>query len=108
MSLALSARYTAPMIINPNWNFMGTSTTWNVADNEIAAETVVDARYSRRFETGNGDLSLFFNVNNLFDEGPEEYLGIAPFSSVFSTGTGLGVTGETRGRRYTIGVRMEF
>jgi iron complex outermembrane recepter protein len=107
LSLGLSVRYTDSMIQNRNWNFLGNSTRWDVADNEIASETLVDARFNYRFETGNGNLGLFFNVNNLFDKGPEEFLGI--FSSNFSTGTGLGVTGEgDRGRRYTLGVRMDF
>jgi hypothetical protein len=30
------------------------------------------------------------------------------YSSNFSTGTGLGVTGETRGRRASVGVSMNF
>jgi iron complex outermembrane recepter protein len=105
LSVALSARYTDSMLINPNWNFNGTSTRWDVFDNEVKAETVVDARFGYRFERPG--LNLFFNVNNLFNTGPEGFLA-APFSSNFSTGTGLGVTGETRGRRYTAGVRMEF
>ncbi|HUF73619.1 MAG TPA: TonB-dependent receptor [Gammaproteobacteria bacterium] len=107
LSLGLSVRYADSMIQNRNWNFNGNSARWDVADNEIASETLVDARFNYQFETGNGDLGLFFNINNLFDEGPEEFLGI--FSSNFSTGTGLGVTGEgDRGRRYTVGVRLDF
>jgi iron complex outermembrane recepter protein len=105
LSLAVSVRYTDSMLINPNWNFNGTSSRWDVFDNEVKAETVVDARFGYRFERPG--LNLFFNVNNLFNTGPEEFLA-APFSSNFSTGTGLGMTGETRGRRYTAGVRMEF
>jgi len=107
MSLTLQARYSDSMLINRNWNFNGTSTRWDVLDNEVAAETLIDARFNYRFDTASGDLNLFFNVNNLFDEDPEEFLAGA-FSSFFSTGTGLGVTGEERGRLYTLGVRLNF
>jgi outer membrane receptor protein involved in Fe transport len=103
----LSVRYTDAMVQNRSWNFLGNSTRWDVFDNEIASETMVDGRFNYRFATGSGNLSLFFNVNNLFDADAEELLGV--FSSNFSTGTGLGVTGEAdRGRRYTVGVRMDF
>jgi outer membrane receptor protein involved in Fe transport len=107
MSVGLSLRYTDAMLQNRNWNFNGASTRWDVLDNEIASETIVDARFNYRIQTSNGDLGLFFNVNNLLDTDAEEFLGV--FSSNFSTGTGLGVTGEgDRGRRYTVGVRMDF
>jgi outer membrane receptor protein involved in Fe transport len=109
LSLTLSARYTDSMIMNRNWNFNGNSTRWDVADNEIAAETIVDARFNYRFQAGdNVNMSLFFNVNNLFDVDAEEFY-FAAFSSNFATGTGTNVTGEgIRGRRYTLGLRMDF
>jgi outer membrane receptor protein involved in Fe transport len=107
LGINLSVRYTDSMIQNRNWNFNGNSTRWDVLDNEIASETIVDARINYRFAVRNTDLSVYFNINNLFDTDPEEVLGV--FSSNFSTGTGLGVTGEgERGRRYTLGVRMDF
>ncbi|HEX6996885.1 MAG TPA: TonB-dependent receptor [Gammaproteobacteria bacterium] len=111
LGLSLAARYRGEMLVNRNWDFHGTSTRWDVSDNEVKAETVVDARFDYRFRTaGGGRLNLFFIVNNLFDTAPEEYLAPpnAPFSSNFSTGTGLGVTGEDRGRRYSLGVNMDF
>ena len=107
LSLGLSVRYTDSMLMNRNWNFNGLSTRWDVADNEVASETVVDARFNYRFQMGNGDLSLNFNVNNLFDTDPEEFY-FGAFSSNFSTGTGLNWTGEDRGRRYTVGLTMDF
>jgi outer membrane receptor protein involved in Fe transport len=94
------------MLYNRAWNFNGTSTRWDVADNEIASETIVDARFNYRFETGGGVLNLFLNVNNLLDIDAEEALNI--YSSNFSTGTGLGVYGENRGRRLSVGVNMDF
>jgi hypothetical protein len=107
LGLSLSVRYTDPQLVNANWNFNGTSVRWDVADNEVASETVVDARFNYRFETGGGVINVFLNANNLFDTGPEEFLNLA-YSSNASAGTGLGVTGETRGRRYSIGMTMDF
>ena len=106
LAFTLSLNYADAQLTNRNWNFNGTSTRWDVADNEIASETVADARFNYRFETGGGVLNFFVNVNNLFDTGPEENLMV--FSSNFSYGTGLGVTGETRGRRASVGVSMDF
>jgi outer membrane receptor protein involved in Fe transport len=106
LGLSLSVRYTDSMLYNRAWNFNGTSTRWDVADNEIASETIVDARFNYRFETGGGVLNLFLNVNNLLDIDAEEALNI--YSSNFSTGTGLGVYGENRGRRLSVGVNMDF
>jgi iron complex outermembrane receptor protein len=106
MSVSLSHRYTDSQLANQNWNFNGTSTRWDVLDNEIAAENVWDARFSYRFDTAGGALNFFLNINNLFDEDPEENLTV--YSSNFSSGTGLGVTGENRGRRATLGVNLNF
>ena len=111
MGLSLSARYASSMIIQRTWNTGVTGgafpALWDVADNETDAETILDARFDYRFETANGNINLFFNVNDLLDTDPEDFF-LAPFSSNFSTGTGLGVTGENRGRRYTLGLRMDF
>jgi hypothetical protein len=106
MGITLSWRYADAQLANQNWNFNGTSTRWDVLDNEIAAENVVDARFNYRFEAGGGNVNLFLNINNLLDEGPEENLTV--YSSNFSTGTGLGVTGEQRGRRASLGVNVNF
>jgi outer membrane receptor protein involved in Fe transport len=106
LALTLSINYADSMLYNRNWNFQGTSTRWDVADNEISSETIVDARFNYRFEMGGGDLNLFLNVNNLFDSDAEEAL--TAFSSNFSYGTGLGVMGENRGRRVSVGVNMDF
>jgi outer membrane receptor protein involved in Fe transport len=108
LGLSLSVRYADSQLVNQNWNFNSPiSTRWDVADNEVASETVVDARFNYRFETSSGAINVFFNANNLFDTGPEEFLN-AQYTSTFSSGTGLGVTGETRGRRYSVGVSMDF
>jgi outer membrane receptor protein involved in Fe transport len=106
LAFTLSVNYADSMLANRNWNFNGTSNRWDVADNEIASETVVDARFNYRFETGGGVVNVFLNANNLFDTGPEENLAV--FSTNFSYGTGLGVTGENRGRRFSVGASMDF
>ena len=107
LSIMMMARYTDSMLINRNWNFNGSSTQWDVFDNEVASEILVDARFSYSFDTRGGNISMFLNINNLFDRDPEELLTGA-FNSGFSTGTGLGVTGDLRGRRYTLGFRLDL
>ncbi len=111
LSLSLAARYASSMIINRNWNTGVTGgpnpALWDVADNETDAETVIDARFGYRFDTRNGGVDLYFNVNDLFDTEPEDFFG-GVFSSNVAAGTGLNATGENRGRRYTLGVRLAF
>jgi outer membrane receptor protein involved in Fe transport len=111
LSLSLAARYASAMIIQRTWNTGvaggATPALWDVADNETDAETVLDARFDYRFETANGGVDLFFNINDLLDTEPEDFF-TAVYSSNVAAGTGLNVTGENRGRRYTLGVRMAF
>ena len=107
LSVNLTARYTDEQLINPAWNFNGTSTRWDVADNTVESEVLVDTSVRYRFGMGDGNMSVFGTINNLFDEDPQEFLNL-PFSSNFSTGTGLGVTGDRRGRRYVVGVSVDF
>jgi outer membrane receptor protein involved in Fe transport len=107
LSINLSARYTDDQLINPAWNFNTTSTRWDVADNTVESDVLVDARVGYRFGMGDGNISVFGTINNLFDEDPQEFLNL-PFSSNFNTGTGLGVTGDQRGRRYVVGVTVDF
>jgi outer membrane receptor protein involved in Fe transport len=111
LSLSLSARYASSMTIQRTWNTGVTGgpapALWDVADNESDAETVLDARFDYRFDTGNGNMSLFFNINDLLDTEPEDFF-TGVYSSNVAAGTGLNVTGENRGRRYTLGLRMSF
>ncbi len=111
LSLSLAARYASSMIIQRTWNTGeaggAAPALWDVADNEVDAETVIDARFSYRFDTANGGVDLYFNVNDLFDSQPEDFF-TAVFSSNVAAGTGLNVTGENRGRRFTLGARLSF
>ena len=107
LSLSMTTRYTSSMIIQRTWNNGPPAPVWDVANNETDAEYVVDARFDYRFDTSSGEIGIYFNVNNLFDEDPQDFF-TAAFSSNFSSGTGLGTYGEQRGRRYTIGARMDF
>jgi outer membrane receptor protein involved in Fe transport len=111
LSFSLAARYASSMIIQRTWNTGETGgaapALWDVADNETDAETVLDARFDYQFETANGSLDLYFNVNDLLDSEPENFF-TAAYSSNVAAGTGLNVTGENRGRRFTLGVRMAF
>lgn len=105
LSVNLTANYTGEQLINPNWNFNGLSTRWDVADNTLGSEVLVDARVGYRLR-GN-KINLFGTIDNLFDKAPQQYLFTA-FSSFFSTGPGLGRTGDLRGRRYVVGVSVDF
>jgi outer membrane receptor protein involved in Fe transport len=112
LSFSLSARYASAMVIQRAWNTgqaggTGAPALWDVTDNETDAETVLDARFDYRFDTANGGVNLFFNINDLLDSEPEDFF-TAVYSSNVAAGTGLNVTGENRGRRYTLGVRMAF
>jgi hypothetical protein len=109
LSIDLTTRYTGQQLMNFNWNFHGTSTRWDVADNTLEDEWLVDARVGYRFDMRSYRIDIYANVNNLFDTGPQEYYAAA-FSDAFSTGTGLGVdpASDMRGRRYAIGVNVGF
>jgi outer membrane receptor protein involved in Fe transport len=111
LSVSLSARYTGDVLINPNFNFHGTSTRWDVADNTLESQVLVDASARYRLGKGNNRTTLFVTVNDLFDKGPQEFLGFptgVAFSDNFSTGPGTGVIGDARGRRFTLGVALDF
>jgi len=77
-----------------------------VLDNEIEAQVIVDARVSYRFDIRGGSLNLYATVNNLFDEDPIPFL--TTFDGFFTNATGNGVVGDLRGRRYAVGLALEF
>ena len=49
---------------------------------------LLDARFDYRFDTVSGSLNLFFNINDLLDSEPEDFL-TAVYSSNVAAGTGL-------------------
>jgi outer membrane receptor protein involved in Fe transport len=105
LSASLQGRYTGETYQNLNRNFLGASTRWDVADNTVNAEVLVDLAVSYRFRLAETDITLFGNVNNLFNEGPQAFYGT--FDS-FGEQVGNGYVGDLRGRRYTIGMRFEY
>ncbi len=107
LGLSMQARYTGEMLLNANWNYNGASTRWDVFDNTVDAEILVDARVSYRFHLKGGNYNVYFNVNNLFDKWPQQFLAGA-FTTFLTSDTGLGVTGDLRGRRFVAGVSFEF
>ena len=109
LSIDLITRYTGQQLINPNWNFHGTSKQWDVADNTLEDEYLVDARVGYRFGMRSYRIDVFGTINNLFDKGPQAYLAAA-FTDTFNSGTGLGVdpNSDMRGRRYVLGVSVSF
>jgi len=109
LSIGLVGRYTERQMINMNWNFNGASTRWDVFNNHVGSQLLMDARVGYNFTVADGNLNVFININNLFDRDPQEMLTGA-FNSGFSTGPGLGVNtlGDMRGRRYVVGARFDY
>ena len=109
LSVDLTGQYTSEQLINANWNFLGTSTRWDVANNFLGSMWLTDARVAYRFGMRNYRVDVFCTINNLFDRPPQEYFAAA-FSDTFSAGTGLGVNpnGDLRGRRYVLGASVSF
>ncbi len=107
LSLSLVGRYQEGTLLNLNWNHNGSSTRWDVFDNYIGSTTTYDARVGYNFEVAGTTVNVFANVNNLFDKQPQESL-LAAYSAFLSAGTGLGVTGDLRGRRYVVGASFNF
>lgn len=106
LSVSLMTRYTSAMRQNANWNHNGSSTRWDVADNEIDAEVLVDTRLNYRFDTGMGSLNVFATINNLFDKAPEPL--VTTFDGFFTNSVGNHATGDLRGRRWTVGLNYEY
>ena len=107
LSLSLVGRYQEGTLLNLNWNHNGSSTRWDVFDNYIGSTTTYDARVGYNFEVAGTTVNVFANVNNLFDKQPQESL-LAAYSAFLSAGTGLGATGDLRGRRYVVGASFNF
>jgi outer membrane receptor protein involved in Fe transport len=105
--LYMQVRYRDDVLMDRNRNFNGSSTQWDVYDNVLDAEILVDARVNYMFNIAGGNLNLFATINNLLDKDPEERLYYVASSFFFNTTTN-GVFGDLRGRRYVVGVRYEY
>jgi iron complex outermembrane recepter protein len=106
LGVSMLARYTGRTVQNLNWNWRGASTRWDVLDNTIESQVIVDARANYRFQVGGGTLNVFATINNLFDEDPIPFL--TTFDGFFTNATGNGVVGDLRGRRYAVGLSLDF
>jgi len=113
LGFAMTARYTDEYGWARTTNQPDATTgeiTYQVGDNTIDAKTYFDARLNYRFDFDKWNMTLFLNVNNLFDKGPEYTYTTGEFSptAALTPNPGLGVTGDTRGRRYTFGFSFEY
>jgi len=109
LRLTLTARYTDELLLNRNWNYNGTSTRWDVLDNTIDAQIILNARANYTFEVFGGYLDLYGVVNNVLGKWPEQ-LDAGEYWAGFGGDPGFGtaVNQDRRGRRYTFGVNFEY
>src|SRR5690606_12485807 len=107
LSLSRVGRYTDWQVLCQTWTFYGTSTRWDVFNNHMGSTTLWDARIGYNLDIAGVNMSVFANVNNLFDKEPQEAM-FGAFSAVFSSGPGLNRTGDLRGRRYVLGMNFDF
>jgi iron complex outermembrane recepter protein len=87
-------------------NFNGGAVRYDVLDNRIGFRAIVDARLGYRFDVRGTKLNAFLSVNNVLNRDPAALLA-APDTGFYQR-VGNGVTGDLLGRRYTLGVNMEF
>jgi iron complex outermembrane recepter protein len=73
-------------------------------DNSLASTTSVNARLGYRFDTDNVKVNTYLSITNLLNADPRPFL--SPASS--TTGVTNGVTGDLLGRRYSLGVNLDF
>ena len=93
LGLSMQNRYTDKTLISRDYNYNGTSERWDVYDNEIESEIITDAQINYRFDLDNGNLSLFLNVNNVFDKAPQyALLGSIPTGLAMEPAPELEVT----------------
>lgn len=105
LTTSLQGRYTSRTWQNLNRNFLGASTRWDVADNTVDSEFIIDWGITYRFELYGFDVVAFGNVNNVLNTGPHAFYGTF---DAFSESIGSGYVGDLRGRRYTAGLRFDF
>jgi hypothetical protein len=111
LSIALQARFTEATVQDINRNifqasFNGGAVRYDVADNTVDASTLVDANFAYNFDmSGGNNPRLYFNVNNLLDEDPQEFFATL---GALNAAVGNGFVGDLRGRRYALGLDFDF
>jgi outer membrane receptor protein involved in Fe transport len=108
VSLGLQARYTDATIQNLAQNVFQPSLgriRYDVLDNTVDSSMIVDARVGYAFDVARGNLSLYANVNNLFDADPEASYAVL---SGFTGAVNNGYVGDLRGRRYAVGFTFDY
>jgi outer membrane receptor protein involved in Fe transport len=103
----LQGRYIDSGLLSATNNVLNAQTgsvLYNVADNTVDSVFYVDGRVSWTFDTANGEIELYGNVNNLLDEDPPVTAAWGAFGAN-STQTNSALF-DLLGRRYMIGVRF--
>jgi outer membrane receptor protein involved in Fe transport len=77
-----------------------------IDDNTVDSAFYTDLRLGYSRETYGGELELFANVLNLFDESPPIVPSFDSFTA--SSGQANGTLFDLLGRRYTVGMRYRF
>jgi len=110
MSVSLQARYQEETV-QQNVNvfqstFNGGAIRYDVADNTVDSSVLLDANFGYNFDLrGNTRMRLYFNINNLLDEDPQAlYAVLGGLNGAPSNG----YVGDLRGRRYALGLNVDF
>jgi iron complex outermembrane receptor protein len=110
--LYLQARFTGEMLKNgfplDSSGYNANSGVYDISDNVLDSTIIVDTRVNYTFEVFDGFLDLYLNVNNLLNKWPQQNLATWGYFPLLYGDPGLGVTGDLRGRRYTIGAMFEY
>ena len=102
----LQGRYIDSGVLSTTYNVPNAQGTvlYNVADNTVDSVVYVDTRLSWTFDTANGEIELYGNVNNLLDEDPP----VTAAWDAFGAGATQrnSVLFDLLGRRFVVGVRF--
>jgi len=110
ISASLQARYQEETV-QANVNvfqsaFNGGAIRYDVADNTIDSSMILDANFGYNFDLrGKTRMRLSFTVNNLLDEDPQALYAVL---GGLNGATSNGYVGDLRGRRYALGLNVDF
>ncbi|MES2605472.1 MAG: TonB-dependent receptor, partial [Pseudomonadota bacterium] len=113
-SASLQARYEGKTTQSYNVNVFQAAlgrVRYDVAENSIPSQTLLDGSLRYSFEVrGEHTLNTFLTVNNITNEDPLPNLGSLGPDATGNGGqaVGNGVVGSLLGRRYTVGVTVDF